>query len=166
MSNLTANLNGRARETAERLGHPVFGAGIDAARAGKIGGRKSGISRRLAKQRQLEAKVLESRNGAAAVKLLEIEMRRERELEHERRRMDEQVRQADATLERLTDWRVEEERRLAELRAECDELRRTVETGEGLVDLLRTAHDRGLLEDALRALDLFEEVDDDGAVAS
>jgi uncharacterized protein YhaN len=80
--------------------------------------------------------------------------------------MDERGRQADQTLERLTDWREQEEQRLAELRAQCDELRRTVETGEGLVELLRVAHDRGLLEDALRALDLFEEVPDYGAVAS
>jgi hypothetical protein len=143
-----------------------FGDGIDASAAGRRGGQASVLSRRLRKQRQLEAKVLESRNGAAAVKLLEIEMRRERELEHERRRMDERVRQADQTLERLTDWREQEEQRLAELRAQCDELRRTVETGEGLVELLRVAHDRGLLEDALRALDLFEEVPDYGAVAS
>jgi uncharacterized protein YhaN len=134
--------------------------------AARKGGKARQLSRRLGKQRQLEAKVLESRNGAAAVKLLEIEMRRERALEAERRRIDEQVRQADATLERLTDWREQEEQRLAELRAECDALRRTVESGEGLVELLRVAHERGLLEDALRALDLFEEVPDDAVVAS
>ena len=60
-------------------------------RPGRRGGRASGLSRKLRTQRQLEAKVLESRNGAAAVKLLEIVQRRERELERERLRLDRMV---------------------------------------------------------------------------
>jgi hypothetical protein len=69
-----------------------------------------------------------------------------------------------ATIERLRQRRREYEAavtaRLAALEEREGELRHTVESGEGLVDLLRAAHERGLLELALVELYLFDAVEE------
>jgi hypothetical protein len=144
--------------------------GVDLREAGRRGGQASGLSRRLRKQRQLEAKVLESRNGAAAVKLLEIQLRRDRELEKERIRQDAIVQQYRAQRSELffevEDLADERARLLAGRQAlvrRNAELSAVLAAGEGeLVDRLRGLHEAGGLVPVLEALDLLEAVPDDG----
>jgi len=131
---------------------PRFGAGIDPREAGRRGGVASGISRRQRPIRELESKVLESRNGAAAVKLLEIRMRRDRALEAAQINADRTVmwlvEEADAeraTLDRLradvADTVAEYNALLGErdkLRRDVTELRAQLTSDAGLVEWLRT----------------------------
>ena len=59
--------------------------GVDLVAAGRKGGRASGIRRRLAKQRAIEAAIFDrSKNGYALLKLAEREERRNRELDRAR----------------------------------------------------------------------------------
>jgi hypothetical protein len=149
---------------------PPFGTTVDPVEAGRRGGRASGIARRLKPLRELEAGIAESRNGAAKMKLHEVKRRQLAELERAQLEADRTVMwlmdQADA--ERATIARLRERRRQYELavgeRIEAleqreQDLRRTVDTGEGLVDLLRVAHERGWLEGALVELDVFEVIE-------
>src|SRR5689334_15373347 len=101
-------------QTGKRIG-ARFGADTDPREAGRRGGLASGVARRQAPMRELEAKVLESRNGAAAVKLLEIRMRRDQALEREQIRLD---------------------RLVCELAAEEDELRELIAHHRGEVNRL------------------------------
>jgi hypothetical protein len=66
-------------------------SGPDPVEVGRRGGIASGVSRRLREQRELEAKILASKNGAAIGELLEIRLERERDLERERFRLDQTV---------------------------------------------------------------------------
>jgi hypothetical protein len=113
--NLSANLSDRGREDAERLGRPVFGAGIDPVSAGKLGGARSGLARRSRKQRQLEAKIAASQNGYALSRLLTIRREDEAALLAERRRQDDEVRRLEAEAKRV-------EQRLEALKEDSAEL--------------------------------------------
>lgn len=84
--------------------------------AGAKGGRASGVSRRLRKQRELEAKVIASRNGAAAMKLLELKRRDQAELLDRQLAADRMVAELDMEAENLRTT-------INDLRGECDTLR-------------------------------------------
>jgi hypothetical protein len=112
---------------------------VDPREAGWRGGIASGITRRLAPQRALEAKVLESRNGAAAVRLLELRMRRDQALEREIIERDGRVMWLMDEEDRLRAEDQAERGRIAALREECRELeareaelRRSLETDDGV----------------------------------
>jgi hypothetical protein len=132
--------------------------GVDLREAGRRGGVQSGISRRMRAQRELEAKILESRNGAAQVKLLEMRQRRERALEQEQIRHDrivlglmDQAEELRSEIDHMRTRRQHLERRVADLHS-------LVETDDGLIEALRQLPE-ARLEAALRALG-HEFVDD------
>src|SRR5262249_18478077 len=117
---------------AQRFGHEV-----DAVEAGRRGGLASGIARQPAvrKQRELEAKVLASKNGAAQVKLLQLSLeRRYRELKEREIALDirqrkvtaaeREVHRWDDTLCELMDEADAEQAKLEKLEAEVAELGR------------------------------------------
>ena len=76
-------LNREAERNASAPAPSRFGAptGPDPAEAGRRGGLASGVARRQRPLRLLEAKILESKNGAAQAKLLELKRRDEAKLE-------------------------------------------------------------------------------------
>jgi hypothetical protein len=175
VSNLATNLNGNGAK-------PVFGRGIDPVEAGRRGGIKSGLSRRLKPQRELERRIAEeTRNGAAMVKLLEIQTRREKELQRERIRLDGVVEmlldEADDLREQIAnykDWRAREGEKLERLverrtylegqdRLLTDALNANVDE---MLGKLRALHEGGGLEPLLVALDLFDVEEDADAVPS
>jgi hypothetical protein len=169
------NVNGAPGQSAGRQ-PPRFGAGVDPVEAGRKGGRASGIARRLKPLRELEAGIVESRNGAAKAKLLELKHREMADLARERRRADEIVMRLmdEADREREEIELLGEQK--AGVRAEMNRLitartalyrrekmlRESIAASEGeLVDRLRSLHEDGGLEPALVELDLFDVVDDE-----
>jgi hypothetical protein len=171
--NREANQNGKP--TATRPVPWRFGApGVDPVEIGRRGGIASGVSRRQRPLRELEAKVAESRNGAAQFGLLRLKIEQDQELERARFRADDVLcRLMDAaaaeraTIERLQGCVAELEAEFNERHAALvtleqreAELRQRAESGEGLVDLLRVAHERDRLEPALEELGLFERVEE------
>ncbi len=131
--------------------------GVDLREAGRRGGIASGQSRRLREQRELERKVLEARNGAAAIKLLELKRRDEAALQDERHH-------ADAIVGELMDRADALEQTIADLRGEADvardeynrlEERRqamalAVESDDALDELLRTVGEERATASAYR----------------
>jgi hypothetical protein len=157
---IEATMN-RAAERPQKPGGPRFGAGIDARAAGRRGGQASGLSRRLRPQRQLEEKIINSKNGAAQAKLLEIRMRREAALDRERTRLDRLVchlmDEADAEramIARLRERRREYEaavtQRLAALEQREAELRERLETDAGLDAFLNDQGEANIRASCLR----------------
>jgi hypothetical protein len=95
------------------------------------------------------------------MELLKVKMQQEQRLLRERDKADDRVCRLmdDADAERATIERLRQQ--VTALEQRRAELRQAVELGgEGLADLLSEAHLRGLLEPALRELDIFEEVPD------
>jgi hypothetical protein len=124
--------------------------GVDLREAGRKGGKASGVSRRLRPLRELEAGIVESRNGAAKWKLLETRRRQLAELERARLLADERLLglmdEADAeraTIARLRERRREYEaavtQRLAQLEARERLMIAAVKAAEG--DLARRLRD-------------------------
>jgi chromosome segregation ATPase len=153
--------------------------GVDVREAGAKGGRASGVSRRMAKQRRLEEAIFErSRNGYALLKLAEREARRNEALEEAIRRgreaAEREARVADFQVSDLLDEADELKAEIAKLEArETDleqreaALRASIEASEhDLVDRLRALHEAGGLEPVLIALDLFDPVDELAEVSS
>jgi hypothetical protein len=135
------------------------------ARFFRRGGQKSGLSRRLRKQRELEEKIASSKNGAAIFGLYRTQLDRERALERERRLADAVVEQlmaeADrerAALERLRQERRNAEQQLAEAARQEAELRGRLASPDGLAMLLAEVPEERL-EEALVSLghELVEE---------
>src|SRR4029077_14548057 len=93
--------------------HQFGSPGRAPAELGRRGGVASGRSRQQRPLRLLEAKILASSNGAAAMKLLEIKRRELAERKREHRRADELVCQLldEADAERQTIRRLRERRR-------------------------------------------------------
>jgi hypothetical protein len=116
------------------------GTRYDVSRHASEGGRASGISRRLRPQRLLEEKIVESRNGAAHAKLLDMKRKDEAQLLAERYRLDH-------TVCELLDMKDDVEREIAQererrdaLRAEVDELERRkaqLDSDDAVVSILR-----------------------------
>jgi hypothetical protein len=157
-----SELSSRARETAERLGHPVYGAGIDPSAAGK---RSTKAARQLAKQRRLEAKIEAGKNGQAQAFLLKLWLEREAELAAARIA-------ADRDVVELEEWglraREDLEQALAELRQVDEqlerqraELERASKDEQQLEALLRAADGSGLLERVLVRMNFITVVEDD-----
>jgi vacuolar-type H+-ATPase subunit H len=138
--NREAKRNGSA-PAPSRFGGP---SGPDPAEAGRRGGRASGVSRKLAKQRRLEEAIFErSKNGMALYKLVEAEERRDRALEEARTRADylvcELMDEADKVKAEIAHHRGERNRLIEErnaLLAERDEIRERLESADGLAQLL------------------------------
>jgi hypothetical protein len=109
------------------------------------GGRASGLSRRARGLRLLEQKILESKNGAAHAKLLEIKRKEQAQLLDEQRHLDEHTSllldQRDDVLREIDEERGRRDR----LRAEVDELEQRkatlhheLESDEGIVAVLES----------------------------
>jgi hypothetical protein len=92
-----------------------FGAGIDPVSAGRAGGIASGLSRRLRPQRELEAKIAATKNGAALAVLLRTHLERDQALERE-------ILQRDGRVMQLMDWEEELNGKIAALRVRAREL--------------------------------------------
>ena len=90
---------------------PPFGTTVDPVEAGRKGGQASALSRRLKPLRELEAGIVESRNGAAKWKLLEA---RRGELEA----VEREFRRADFQLSDVYDHADREREIIAQLKAE------------------------------------------------
>lgn len=140
--------------------------GVDVRAAGAKGGRASGVSRRLRKQRELEAKVIASRNGAAAMKLLELKRRDQAELLDRQLAADRMVAELDMEAENLRTT-------INDLRGECDtlrdqravldaELKAAAASDASLIAVLRDAGEERT-ERALREIGWLDESDVDAA---
>jgi hypothetical protein len=139
-----------------------FGADIDPVEAGRRGGVASGIARRLKPQRDLEARVLESRNGAAAYALLRDKRRQHAALERA------QV-EADWMVVGLMEQAEEERARIARLRAEVDELearRAHLESDDDIRGLLEQLGEDRVTELAIELGWGDDDEEDDGDVAA
>jgi hypothetical protein len=88
----------------------------DVSQHGREGGIASGLSRRLRPQRELEAKILNGRNGQAQAFLLRVRMQREARLETERLRVDRE-------LVELENWSARAREELEETLAELERAR-------------------------------------------
>jgi uncharacterized protein involved in exopolysaccharide biosynthesis len=145
---------------------PPFGTTVDPVEAGRKGGQASAVSRKLRKQRELEAKVAESRNGYAILKLAEREARRNEALEEAlRRARAEAEREAAAADYGLTDLLDEQDavkQELAKLDEQVAALRAKAETPEGLAELLRELP-ADHVDRALELTGLFERGEDEAA---
>lgn len=137
---------------------PRFGAGIDPREAGRRGGIASGVSRRLRPQRELEAKIASTRNGAAIAVVYKTQLERDRALEHARIAADRDVMRlmdmADHEREEIASLRerkVEVVERINALVQREAELRAKAETPEGLAEILADVPEERL-ERALIAL--------------
>ena len=119
MLNQEASQNGTALEPW-KFGSP---GRPDHHEVSRRAGHASGVSRRLREQRQLEAKILESRNGAAQAKLLELKRRDQAELRERQLERDRMVMWLDQEAENLRTT-------IEDLRGECDERRHEVATLE------------------------------------
>ena len=160
--------------TSPNKGYP-FGTTVDPVEAGRRGGQASGLSRRLRHQRELEAKIASTRNGAAIFGLYRTQLERDQALERERIRLD-------RTCMQLMDWAEEERATLQRLRAdvadtvaeynallgEGDKLRRDVTelraqltSDAGLVEWLRTVGE----ERVTAAADVLGWIEDDDDAA-
>jgi hypothetical protein len=110
-------------------------------------------------------RLLASNNGLAISSALALAKRiqsgRMREWRDELNERERMLDRAEARSEELVDFENDLKQSIEALQAQYDELRQRTETGQGLAELLREAHTRGLLEPALIALDLFEVVDDE-----
>lgn len=115
--------------------------GVDLREAGRRGGHASGVSRRLREQRELEAGIIQSRNGAAKAKLLEQKRRDQAELLERQLEADRMVSELDTEAENLRAT-------IKDLGAECDalraeratlekELKRGRDSDDALVEYLR-----------------------------
>jgi small-conductance mechanosensitive channel len=122
--------------------------------AGRKGGQASVRSRQLRKQRALEAAVFErSKNGYALIRLVELEAKRNRQLEQAMLQA-----KADAEREaRLADYRV------CDLLDQADELEREIAERDARVTVLaeREAELRARAESAGRLAELLADVPED-----
>jgi hypothetical protein len=153
--------------------------GVDLSAAGRKGGHASGVARRLKVQRDLERRILESKNGAAHLRLLQLKRKDEAQLLEEQRRLDYHVcdlLDMKSAVEREIDQLQERANRLeSELRQRIDGLGEGVEALEAhesrlraaidaderaLVDRLHKLNEAGQLDDVLEATGLLERIDD------
>jgi hypothetical protein len=151
---MSTNLVGKAvsNPSAEQKRAPF--QGVDLAAAGRKGGKASGLSRRLRPVRELERGIVESRNGAAKVKLLAIKRREAAELLEEQRRLDlhtcRLLDERDDVLREIDQERGRRDR----LRAEVDELEQRraelqLDSDDAIIELLRSIGERRATEAAL-----------------
>jgi hypothetical protein len=122
---------------------------------------------------EAEERALASKNGMAAVKVLEIRMRRDRALEREIIERDGRVMWLMDEEDRLRAENQAAHERIAALRQECRELEKresalhqAIDASEHeLVVRLRELDGAGHLDGVLEATGLLERVDDDGEAA-
>jgi hypothetical protein len=145
-------MNQAVEQPAVRRG--PFGTTVDPVEAGRRGGQASARARKMKPLRELEARIAQSRNGAAIYGLYQVELKRSQELERERLR-------ADRELVQLMHWTDQERETLADLTRREKLLRESIAANQtALVDRLRALHDDGGLEPVLIELDVFEQVPD------
>jgi hypothetical protein len=144
----------------------------DPVELGRKGGIASGLSRRLRPQRQLEEKILASKNGAAILKVLELRRAREAELMAEELRRDKSLVELELfeidIREQVEEVVADLEQRRAELARvtdELDERQAQLATDDGLAKFVEEVG-RARLAVAVELLGWYDDVDADADAES